>query len=39
MQITQRDFEIIGFVTKMKFASATDVDRKFFKIKRDGSLS
>lgn len=39
MQITKRDFEIIGFVTNMKFASATDVHRKFFKIKRDGSSS
>lgn len=39
MQITQRDFEIINFVLNMKFASVQDVHQKFFKVKRDGSIS
>lgn len=39
MQLTQRDFEIIAFVLNMKFASVQDIHRKFFRIKRDGSVS
>ncbi len=39
MQITQRDFEVINFILNMKFASVQDVHRKFFKLKRDGSIS
>jgi hypothetical protein len=37
--LTQRDFEIISFVSEMKFASLEDIYEKFFKKLKDGSES
>lgn len=39
MQLMKRDFEIIAFVLNMKFASAQDIHRKFFRVKQDGGIS
>ncbi len=39
MKLTVRDFEIIGFVLSMKFASVQNIHGKFFRKRRDGGVS
>lgn len=39
MHLTDRDFEIVNFVLNMKFATVENIHQRFFKYKKDGSIS
>ena len=39
LMLTQRDYEIITFVSEMKFASLGDIYERFFKVLKDGTES
>ena len=39
IHLTERDFLIIDFLNEMKFASASDVFEKFFKVTLDGEIA
>lgn len=39
MCLTERDFEIVNFILNMKFATAQNIHQRFFKYKKDGSVS
>lgn len=39
MCLTDRDFEIVNFILNMKFATAQNIHQRFFKYKKDGSVS
>ncbi len=39
LHLTERDLEILGFLLEMKFATVKDLQRKFFRKRKDGNQS